>query len=80
MTPFGEYLKDKEISVVDAAAALDVTKSYVHMLRNGDVSPSFALAWAIEKWTKGTIVMQSWVPFMGREEKKPVKTSKARKK
>ena len=64
LTNFGAYLKKQNIAAETAAKQLGVTKSYVHMLMRGDVTPALKLAGSIEKWTKGKVKMQMWLEWM----------------
>jgi hypothetical protein len=61
-TPFGKYLKFNNIPMDSAAKALGVTRQYAQALATGYMTPGMRLAWDIERWTKGRVAMQSWMP------------------
>jgi transcriptional regulator with XRE-family HTH domain len=60
-TKFGRYLKAKGISREDAAAALDLTRSYIQMLCTGAATPGLHAAAKIHKWTRGKVDFLSWI-------------------
>jgi len=45
----------------EAARLLDVSRSYVDMIRSGDRSPGLVTAYRIEVRTDGAITMRAWV-------------------
>jgi len=55
------YMKRWEIDLALAAKRLGITRAHVSALRSGVSTPSMKLAWKIEKWTAGNVVMQTWV-------------------
>jgi transcriptional regulator with XRE-family HTH domain len=61
LTKFGRYLKKRNISTADAAAALDLTRSYIQMLKSGAATPGLKAAASISKWSKGAISFESWL-------------------
>ncbi len=46
----------------EAARLLDVSRSYIDMIKNGQRSPGLRTAEKIERLTDGAITMQSWIP------------------
>jgi len=58
---FERYLKGKNISDAVAAAELDLTRSYVQMLRTGSATPGLHTAAAIQKWSRGKVTFESWL-------------------
>lgn len=45
----------------EAAALLDVSRSYVDMIRGGQRAPGLVTAYRIERRTDGRIRMQAWI-------------------
>jgi transcriptional regulator with XRE-family HTH domain len=78
-TPLSKYMDKKELSPEQVAEQLEVTVQYVYMLLKGKTTPSFALAWKMERWSEQAIMMQAWVPFLP-EAKRGVVPPKRRKK
>jgi len=60
LTKFGRYLKKQKLSTADAATALGLTRSYIHMLASGSATPGLKAATVIFKWSKGAIGFESW--------------------
>ena len=64
-TVFGDFLEEKKISKSDAAAALDCTRQYVHMLAVGSFKngPGAAMMFRIEAYARrmgGNVPVSSW--------------------
>lgn len=49
----------------EAAALLEVSRSYVDMIKSGDRTPGLRTAYRIEQLTGKRITMQAWVPIEG---------------
>jgi plasmid maintenance system antidote protein VapI len=60
-TKFSRYLKREKISPSEAAAALALTRSYIHMLCSGTATPGLHTAAEIAKWTKGQVSFWDWL-------------------
>lgn len=60
-TVFAKYLEKKGLDTAGAAEALDLTRSYVHMLKSGAATPGLKLAVKIEQWSRRNVPCKSWV-------------------
>ena len=59
-TPFGDYLQQRGLTHEAAAIELGCTRVYVSSMARGLRYPSSDLMWVIERWSKGSVSMQSW--------------------
>lgn len=51
-TVFGRFLDDRGITDSEAAAELEVSRTYVGMLARGDEPPSLALSFRVADWAR----------------------------
>lgn len=61
LSVFGKYLATNELTVDEVAEKLGVTKSYVHALASGTMTPGLKLAVEIQKWSRGAVMPESWL-------------------
>ena len=61
LSVFGKYLKTNKLSVDVVAEKLGVTKSYVHALASGTMTPGLKLAVEIQKWSGESVSPASWL-------------------
>jgi transcriptional regulator with XRE-family HTH domain len=61
LTKFGRYLKQKNLTSAEVAKALDLTRSYISMLKTGAATPGLHTAYAISKWSRGEVSFESWL-------------------
>jgi len=64
LTPFGEYVEAKyDNDIEKVARELQITRSYIYMLKTGQATPKLGLAFVIDDWAKGKLPVQGWKPW-----------------
>jgi transcriptional regulator with XRE-family HTH domain len=57
-----QYLSDRDMPPSDLAAALGLYPSTLYRILSGQRMPSLALAFAIERYTRGVVTAESFLP------------------